>query len=114
MTAVDRARSLAAVPVLNNGLEIGTGEDGKMVIRLRAPRGKGFLARFQPPVMIRTVKLDELGAFVVERIDGKASVKEIIESFMSRFRANRREAELSVVEFLKSLMIRGVISMTVK
>ena len=39
---------------------------------------------------------------------------EIIEKFAGHYRLNRREATLSTVEFLKSLVKRGVISILIK
>lgn len=100
--------------MLNQGVDAQKDKDGKMTIRVKVERGAGFLARFQPPFMIRTIELDELGGFVFEQIDGDASVMNIIERFITRFRTDRREAELSTAEFLKSLMKRGVISIAVK
>ena len=111
---IDRAQSLAAIPTLNQGLKVDKDNAGNAVIRVRLTRGKGFMARFQPPVIFRMVELDELGSFVFRQVDGNASVLEIIERFIARFKTNRREAELSTVDFLKSLMKRGVISMVVK
>jgi hypothetical protein len=112
---VDRRQSLAGVPVLNEGVEFkDEPETGRVVISVRLRRGKGFLARFQPPVMERTIRLDELGSFVFHRIDSQRSTLGIIEEFAARYRLNRREATLSTVEFLKSLVRRGVISIVIK
>ena len=72
------------------------------------------MARFMPPILERTVKLDELGAFVFRLIDGQRTVLQIVEAFQQRYKANRREAELSTVEFLRSLAQRRVISIAIK
>lgn len=111
---LDRRRSLAAIPVLNEGVRSAANEAGHVVVRVTLKRGRGFLARFQPALMERTVKLDELGSFVFKQIDGQRTTQDIIEAFMARYRPNRREAELSTVDFLKSLAKRGVISVVVK
>lgn len=84
----------------------------KVTVRVR--RGKGFLARFQPPVSKRTVELDEVGSFVLNQVDGKNDTRRIIDAFVERYNVNRREAELSCVSFLKSLATRGVISIVIK
>ncbi len=111
---IDRARSLDSVPVINQGVEIERDKVGNMIIRVKVQRGTNFLSRFQPPVMIKTVKLDEIGSFVLDQVDGKATVLKILENFIARFRTNRRETELSTVDFFKSLMQKGIISMAVK
>ena len=100
--------------MLNRGLEIEKDEAGNAIIRIKVRRGSGFLSRFQPPVMIKTVKLDEIGTFVLDQVNGEATVLDIMNKFIARFKMNRREAELSTVEFFKSLMKKGVVSMAVK
>jgi hypothetical protein len=110
---IDRTRSLAGVPILNEG--VSTLEaDGRLQVVLRLRRGAGLWARFLPEVMERTVKLDELGSFVFRLIDGQRNVAQIIESFRVRYAANRREAELSTVAFLRSLAQRQIISIVIR
>jgi len=111
---IDRRRSLEGVPILNNGVRVAraTPENDHLVVTLT--RGRGLLSRFQPPLMERTIKLDELGTFVLRQIDGRRTVKDIVESFMTRYRPNRREAELSTVTFLRSLTERKAISIIIK
>lgn len=111
---IDRRRSLEGIPVLNEGVSVKDADPGKVHIVVRTPRGKGLLARFQPQVLERNLKLDELGTFVFRQIDGQRTVREIIGEFIARYHANRREAELSTVSFLKSLAQRNVISIVIK
>lgn len=108
-----RRQSLEGVPVLNEGVTVDGREPNRIVLTIRIRRGTGYLARFQPPVMERTVKLDELGSFVLRQVDNRRNVREIVEQFVMRYRTNRREAELSTVAFLKSLAARGVISIVI-
>jgi len=112
--ALDRRRSLEGIPVINKNVSIKNSEKGNLVISARVPRKSRFFSRFLPPVMTRNVKLDELGSFVVTQIDGEKKVLDIIEAFIARYHTNRRETELSVVAFLKSLIQRQVISIVVK
>lgn len=84
------------------------------MINTKTIRGKGFLSRFQPPVLERNAKLDEIGGFVFKQIDNRRSTLEIIDIFQEKYRVNRREATLSVVEFFKSLVKRGIISIAIK
>lgn len=111
---VDRRRSLAGVPALNRGVELERQDDGTMMVCVPIPRRKGLLARFQPPVTQRRVKLDELGSFIVGRIDGQVTVLELVESFVAEYRTNRREAELCTAEFLRSLVHRSIVSIGLK
>ena len=110
---IDRRQSLAGIPMLNSGVRIDPGaERDSLVVTLR--RGSGFLARFQPAVMERVIKLDELGTFVLRQIDGRRTVLSIVDAFTDRFRTNRRESELSTVTFLRSLAERRAISIIIK
>ncbi|MBN1674337.1 MAG: PqqD family protein [Kiritimatiellae bacterium] len=111
---IDRRRSLAAVPVVNEGVNAAEGDAGRLILTVAVPRGRGLLARFRPRFSQKRIKLDELGSFVFSRIDGKRNVRTIIRDFIVRYGTNRREAELSTVDFLRSLARRYVISIVVK
>lgn len=84
------------------------------MINITVKRGNGFLARFQPPVLERNVRLDEIGGFVFKLIDNRRSALEIIELFLEKYRVNRREATLSVVDFLKLLVKRRIVSIVIR
>lgn len=111
---IDRQQSLKGIPVLNQGVTFVENEPGRVVITIRVRRREGFLSRFTPPVLERIVKLDELGSFVFHQIDNCKSTLDIIDVFSSHYRVSRREATMSTVAFLKSLVQRGVISIAVK
>ena len=111
---IDRRKSLEGVPVMHDGVTVSEEEPGRVILDVKFPRGHGLLARFQPPIMERRIKLDELGSYVFRLIDNQKSTRDIIETFMARYRTNRREATLSVVGFLKSLATRGVISIMIR
>jgi len=111
---IDRSRSLRGVPVRNEGVTAEETGDGCLKLTVRIPRGTGFMARFQPPVMERNVELDELGSFVFRQIDGQRTAAEILDAFADRYRVARREAELSCIAFLKSLAGRRVISIAIR
>ena len=111
---IDRERSLAAVPVLNGGVQVTEGRHGNVELVVRTPRGSSFFARFQPPVMQKVCRLDELGSFVFRQVDGRRSVLDIVTQFREHYRANRREAELSTVAFLRSLAQRRILSIVIR
>lgn len=110
----DRRRSLDSVAIVNNGVTVEPRDDGTTDVTVRLIRGKGFFARFQPAEIKRRFELDELGSFVIQQIDGRRPVIEIVDAFVQRFRTNRQQAELSVVAFLKMLTARRVISIAVR
>ena len=110
---IDRHRSLEGIPIVNEGVQTSAESDRATVV-VRWSRPAGFLARFQPRTMERTVRLDELGTFVLRQIDGQKDVLQIIDAFVQRYRINRREAELSTVAFLRSLAERNVISIVIR
>jgi hypothetical protein len=110
---INRTQSLTGIPVVNDGVKT-VEADGRLQVVVRWQRTRGLWSRFMPPVLERTVKLDEVGAFVFRLIDGRRNVRQIIEEFVRRYRANRREAELSTVAFLRSLAERRVISIVIK
>ena len=105
-----RRTALKGVPVLRDGAAIRRTDDGGAEITVSVPRGPAFFDRFRPPVIEKRHVLDELGAFVLQQIDGRRNVEQIIDAFVERFRINPREAELSTVAFVKMLLQRQVIT----
>ena len=105
---------MAGIPVLNEQVSCENDQAGRLVINVKIKRADGLLGRFQPPVLERKVRLDEIGEFVFKLIDNQRSALEIIELFLAKYRINRREATLSVVEFLKSLVKRRIVSIVIR
>jgi hypothetical protein len=110
---VDRRQSLQGVPVLNPGVRWKAENDGRLLVTVPLRRSAGFLGRWQADSWKKRVRLDALGSFVLEQVDGKKNALEITEAFIARFKVNRREAELSIVAFLKSLLERHIISIAI-
>lgn len=57
----------------------------------------------------RKLQLDTLGTTVWRMIDGRRTVRNIVDDFQAMHQLNRREAEISVTTFLKELGKRGLI-----
>ena len=111
---VDRKRSLHSIPAVNEDVSMITDrETGNITVCIKMKRSNSFLARFHPPVLEKKIELDEIGTFVIQQIDGKKPVIQIMESFIDKYKINRREAELIIVSFLKSLLQRRAISIGV-
>lgn len=113
-TPIDRQRSLDSVPVVNEGVTCTENERGHINLDLKLRPRPGWFTRFQGKYLQRNIQLDELGTFIFRQIDNKRSVLQIVNNFIDRYRLNRREAMLSTVEFLKSLMKKGAISIAIK
>jgi hypothetical protein len=105
---------LEGIPVLNEQVTWADDETGRLVVNVKTKRRSGLVGRFQPPVMERNVRLDEIGSFVFKLINNERNTLEIINLFLGKYRVNRREAMLSVVDFLKSLVKRGIISIVIR
>ncbi len=113
---IDRQQSLAAIPVRNQAIaeeKTETEADG-LVIVTRIERSNRWWSRFAPPVIEQRIELDEMGAFVFQRIDGERTVRQIMKDFVKHFRVNRREAELATAEFIRKLAQKRLISLVIK
>jgi len=110
-----REQSLAARPVLNPLVKLERDEQDNVI--LQVPRRDSamtrFMARFYRMPGYKRVALDELGSFVIELCDGRNTAGDIIDKFAKRFKLNRREAELSMVEFMRSLARRSIIGLVI-
>jgi hypothetical protein len=111
-----RAQSLSARPVLNRLVKIERGADGNVV--LQVPRGDSALARtvsrwFRLPPY-RPIALDELGTFVIELCDGRHTVRDMVDIFAKKNKLNRREAEVGMTTFLRTLARRSIIALVIE
>ena len=110
-----RDQSLSAIPVRNQQIEEIRGEDGEVV--LRVPRRKSWWVSIVTAVFYvpdsKKVGLDELGSYVWNMLDGHTTVREIIDRFSEKYRLSRKEADVSVVEYLRQLARKGYIGLAV-
>jgi hypothetical protein len=111
---LDRRQSLQGVPVLNPGVTWKERTDGSLVVSIKVGRSPGVLGLFQPKMSEKRIELDVLGSFVLMQIDGEKTALQITEAFVARFKVHRREAELCIVSFLKSLLKRCIISIAIR
>lgn len=111
-----REQALAGIPVLNEGVSMVT-DSGRTLVVLRVANLRrsrwSLLARLAPKVAERRFALDELGVEVFNQIDGKRTVRDLIDLFAATHKVNRREAELSVAAFIRMLAQRGIVSVVV-
>ncbi len=65
---------------------------------------------FQIPAT-KTIELDEFGAAVWEKCDGQHSVEQLVTFTAGAYKLNRRQAEVSVVSFMRMLAQRRLIGL---
>src|SRR5437867_1830505 len=81
-------------------------------IPLPRPRWANWLVRI-PDGATKTFELDAVGLFVWNRCDGKTTVRHIIKSLAKEFDLNLRAAEVPTVQFLQTLVKRGLVGIDV-
>lgn len=104
------------MPVRNVAIEEERTDDGevRLVIPLRAPRWAWPLSRLLYVPKTRRLVLDEIGSYVWSLCNGERSVREIIQALSQRYKLHRKEAEVSVVAYLRQLARRGLIGIAVR
>lgn len=88
------------------------GDDGALVsVPIRRPRWMvppiTWLLPFRPE---RRFELDVLGVSVLNMCDGKKTIEQIVGQFAQNNGLTLREAQVSVLQFLRMLTQRGVIA----
>ena len=115
--SISRAEALNRIPVKNSQISEKRLEGGEIVIHYPItvrPLFAGLIKRFGgPEVQTQTKKLqlDELGTAVWDLVDGKRSVRQLVNTFAGMHRLEPREAEVSVTQFVRELGRRGLIAM---
>lgn len=86
-------------------------EDGKLYVTVEFERARWqqFLGADQ--MCERTFALDEYGRKVYEGCDGKRQVRHIIHNFAKATNVSKPEAETAVTRFMRTMMIKGLITM---
>jgi hypothetical protein len=110
-----RDQALHARPVRNALLKWERGEEGET--RLLIPRRKDLLGRalsrvFRAPAN-KEIVLDEVGSDIWELCDGSNSVEAIVSAICRTYRLTRRECEMSVGTYLKTLGDRNLVGFQV-
>jgi hypothetical protein len=69
------------------------------------------LGRSNEIVQIKKLQLDLMGTAVWDLVDGKRSVRRIVQIFAEDNRLENREAEISVTRFIRELGQRGLLGL---
>ena len=113
--SLPRGEMLALRPVRSGGIVWAAKPDGEPGASLTVPRrddriGQIISRVFQIPAT-KTIELDEFGAAVWEKCDGRHSVEQLVAFTCSAYKLNRRQAEVSVVTFMRMLAQRRLIGL---
>ncbi|MDA3962082.1 MAG: PqqD family protein [Planctomycetota bacterium] len=116
MNRADLAKQIArAVPRLHEEVVVEQEGDG---LRLRGPVFKrGFFRRRMAGWMNladrSVVELDDIGAFVVDRLDGR-TMHTLADNIAQHLKLTHREAEAALTVFLQNLLRRKLITLEVR
>jgi hypothetical protein len=114
---VTRAEALKSTPVKNNQVEDERLETGEVLLTYPVtirPWIAGLIRRFGGSAdkpQLKKLHLDELGTAVWDLMDGRRSVRRVIEGFAGKYQLHPKEAEVAVTRFLRELGKRGLIGL---
>ena len=80
----------------------------KLTVPRRDDRVGQILSRVFRIPATKTIELDEFGAQVWARCDGQHSVEQLIRFTCDTYKLNRRQAEVSVITFMRMLAQRAL------
>jgi hypothetical protein len=115
--SISRAEALERIAVKSTQITEARLETGEIVISYPVtmrPFFAGLVKRFGGPevqVRMKKLQLDELGTSVWDMIDGKFSVRKLVERFAKTHQLEAREAEVAVTQFIRELGRRGLIGL---
>jgi hypothetical protein len=102
---LSREAMLASRPARNEALNWEANEDGEVQITIR--RQDSWKVRILSKVFYipkeRKITLDEVGTEVWQMCNGRTPVGKMIESLGKKYQLNRKEAEVSLLSYLKTL-----------
>ena len=115
--SISRADALNRIPIKNRLISENRLETGEVILNYPVtmrPLFAGLIKRFGGPevqTQMKKLQLDELGTSVWDLMDGKRTVRQLVNAFAGKHRLEPREAEVSVTQFMRELGRRGLIAM---
>jgi len=114
---LSRTDALCCIPIRNPMVVESRMDSGEILLSYTEtlkPWFAGILRRMNKASEIRRTRklqLDILGTGVWDLVDGKSTVMEIINSFAGIHQLYHKEAEVSVIQFLRELGRREIVGM---
>jgi hypothetical protein len=114
---LSREQVMGSRPLRNSLLEWAATEDGKVVITI--PRRQDAVGRiasmlFHVPKTRQLLLDDEVGSSVWKICDGEHTLKQIVDFLCEKYKLTRKEAEVSVTEFLRQLGKRRLVGFAIE
>ena len=113
---ITREQAMAARPLRNPSIETTRDENGE--VSLKIPRRKtwfvNLVAKLGSMAEFRIVTLDKVGTGVWDLCDGEHTVKDLVAKVAEDHKLSRKEAEVSLVTYLRQLAQRGFIALVVE
>jgi len=111
-----RENILEAIPLRNATIKWEENDEGEVSIVI-PPKDKTWVKIITKIFMIpgkRVVVLDEIGSFVWMQCDGEHTIKDIINSLTGKYRLTRKEAEVSLINYMRTLGKRGMLGFAIQ
>src|SRR6185437_11149261 len=80
-----------------------------LIVPRKSDKMTNFLARVLQAPEEKRIELDEFGSAIWEKCDGTRTVEELARFTSTTYKLNRRQAEVSVMAFMKMLSQRRLI-----
>ena len=106
-----REEFLAARPRRAGEAVLERRDDGSALVKI--PIRSKWMFRL-PAGAVKTFELDEMGVWVWDRCDGKATLLDVIHQFAEKYRLSVRESEVATVKFLEMLATRRLVKILVE
>jgi hypothetical protein len=109
-----RSLALSACPCQLPFIRKEPTNDGKLSITVRLTRKNWQRLLTNSDTVERTFVLDALGQEVYEACNGEKQVQVIIKKFAAVHKISYAEAEIAITTFLKTLMTKGLVAMSIE
>jgi hypothetical protein len=114
---ISREQWLKSIPIRITN-EYYENDDGTTTILVEIEY-KGFIGKLlkifsiTPPPKYKRIVLDRIGSIVWKMCDGKHSVEDIIKKLMKETGLSRRNIELATYNYIKTLIMKGLIELRI-
>src|SRR5438445_8612222 len=110
---ITRQEILTAVPMRNSLIEWETNNQDEVMLKIprREDRAGRILHRVFVAPSFKQVVLDEVGSDVWQLCTGENNVDTIVKTLAKKYKLGRREVELSLANYLRTLAQRGYIGL---
>jgi hypothetical protein len=112
---LSRDEAFEARPVRNPSLKWRISDEG--VVEVIVPRRKDMFGRLMGFLFFvpesRPITLDEVGTAVWDLCDGEHTVEQMVKALSKEYKLQRREVEVSLTEYLRTLGKKGMVGFLV-